>query len=228
MRKAIFKWAAAFAVVTATTAPALACGGLFTPCPPRVHAYVPPCAQQSYGYAAYARQPRPVYQYYRVNQGPVFSGPGKFAPHPTYQETAVSRWSDDAIGYDDGYYDGGPYADPINHYSYAQPLHRGPAIYSYPSRARSSYRHAPHRAARHAHAPQRSYAPRYAVAPRYDAAPRGPSSRYGQQPRRDVVARPQVIYGQGHPGPAKRAQQESRRRQPQHEREALPPPRRER
>ena len=29
-------------------------------------------------------------QYYYVNQGPTYTGPGNFAPHPTYQETSVS------------------------------------------------------------------------------------------------------------------------------------------
>ena len=27
-----------------------------------------------------------------VNQGPTYSGPGNFAPHPVYQETAISTW----------------------------------------------------------------------------------------------------------------------------------------
>jgi hypothetical protein len=34
----------------------------------------------------------PAPQYYYVNQGPTYSGPGNFAPYPTYQESAVSGW----------------------------------------------------------------------------------------------------------------------------------------
>jgi hypothetical protein len=30
-----------------------------------------------------------VHQYYYVNQGPTYSGPGNFAPYPTYQESAL-------------------------------------------------------------------------------------------------------------------------------------------
>jgi hypothetical protein len=33
--------------------------------------------------------PDPVHQYYDVNQGPTYSGPGNFAPYPTYQESAL-------------------------------------------------------------------------------------------------------------------------------------------
>jgi len=33
--------------------------------------------------------PDPVHQYYYVNQGPTYSGPGNFAPYPTYQESAL-------------------------------------------------------------------------------------------------------------------------------------------
>jgi hypothetical protein len=33
-----------------------------------------------------------VHQYYYVNQGPTYTGPGNFAPYPTYQESAVSGW----------------------------------------------------------------------------------------------------------------------------------------
>ena len=33
-----------------------------------------------------------MHQYYYANQGPTYSGPGDFAPYPTYQESAVSDW----------------------------------------------------------------------------------------------------------------------------------------
>jgi hypothetical protein len=58
---------------------------------------LPPAPAYSYSdcYAgcggwAYERLPDPVHQYYYVNQGPTYSGPGNFAPYPTYQESAVS------------------------------------------------------------------------------------------------------------------------------------------
>ena len=43
-----------------------------------------------YGYGCcgwvHERLPDPVQQYYYVNQGPTYSGPGNWAPVPTYQE----------------------------------------------------------------------------------------------------------------------------------------------
>ena len=88
---------AAIAVVTASAVPALACGG-YSPCDtPQV--YVSPAP--TYGYSGcttgcggwgYERLPDPVHQYYYVNQGPTYTGPGNFAPYPTYQESAVSGW----------------------------------------------------------------------------------------------------------------------------------------
>ena len=38
---------------------------------------------------AHERLPDPVQQYYYVNQGPTYTGPGNFAPYPTYQEGGV-------------------------------------------------------------------------------------------------------------------------------------------
>jgi hypothetical protein len=48
-----------------------------------------------YGYGGYGgwaseRLPDPVHQYYYVNQGPTYSGPGNYAPRPVYQESSVS------------------------------------------------------------------------------------------------------------------------------------------
>jgi hypothetical protein len=34
----------------------------------------------------------PTTQYYYVNQGPTYSGPGMFAPYPTYQESALGTY----------------------------------------------------------------------------------------------------------------------------------------
>ena len=103
MRQTISGLVAAIVVVTASAAPAMACGLFGSSCSPCGWAYVSPCAQ---GYWAHERLPDPVQQYhhpshrvqqyYYVNQGPTFTGPGAFAPYPTYQE---------------GYYDRGRYAN---------------------------------------------------------------------------------------------------------------------
>jgi hypothetical protein len=111
MRQTISGLVAAIAVVTASAVPAMACGGgLFGgACSPCGWAYVSPCAQAyvpTYGYSgcyggcwAHERLPDPARQYYLsdrlpqyyyVNQGPTYTGPGDFAPYPMYQEGAVS------------------------------------------------------------------------------------------------------------------------------------------
>jgi len=175
MRNTIAKLIAAIAVVTASAAPAMACGGgLFDGgCSPCGQAYASPCEQSyqpGYGYAgvaAYERLPDPTpSRYYYANQGPSFSGPGQFAPYPTYQETAISG----PRGYyrpNYGYYDGGPYGNATNHYSYAQPAYRSPVVYSFQQRqsyrVRPSYRYGyrMHPRARYGYS-HRGYAPRYA------------------------------------------------------------------
>jgi len=92
MRQTISGLVAAIAVMTA--APAYACGGWYgggcAPC-----AYVSPCG------AAYERLPDPEVQYhsaplaqpqyYYVDQGPTYTGPGNFAPYPVYRESGVSQ-----------------------------------------------------------------------------------------------------------------------------------------
>jgi hypothetical protein len=96
MRRTISGLVAAIAVMTASVAPATACGGLFqgygTPC---VQSYVPVqlysgCNAGCGGWA-YERLPDPVQQYYYVDQGPTYTGPGNFAPYPTYREGAYHR-----------------------------------------------------------------------------------------------------------------------------------------
>lgn len=206
MRRLISGVVAAMAVATAGASPAMACGGgLFqSSCSPCGGvAYVSPCGgyggygyNGGYGYgggyaysggyasvAAYQMLPRPTAQYYYVNQGPVYSGAGNYAPYPTYQETAVSGWR----GYDRGYqvgYDGGPYGNATTHYSDVG--YGGPAVYSY--RHRPSYRPWRPRASYYGH-PRPSY--RYGVRPqvRYGYAPRYGISRhqyggYGHRPLR--------------------------------------------
>ena len=41
---------------------------------------------------AYERLPDPVHQYYYVNQGPTYTGPGNFAPYQGYEEGALPGW----------------------------------------------------------------------------------------------------------------------------------------
>jgi hypothetical protein len=109
MRYMISGLVAAVAVMAA--APAMACGyGLCSPCGA---AYVSPCAAPvyaapvvSYSYTNYGgcyggcgwvteRLPDPLQQYYYVNQGPTYTGPGNWAPAPVYREGA---------GYGSSYY----------------------------------------------------------------------------------------------------------------------------
>lgn len=112
MRQMIKGLLAALAVTTAGVAPAAACGygGCCT-------GYVNPCAQTyaptySYSYNpcgtcgtswGYERLAEPTTQYYYVNQGPTYSGPGAFAPYQSYQEEALPTES---------------YERPYHHYGY--------------------------------------------------------------------------------------------------------------
>jgi hypothetical protein len=166
MRQTIKGLVAAIAVVTASAVPALACGGgLFTSCSPcGQEEYVSPCAAPVYvapapAYGcdtgcgwAHERLPDPVHQYYYVNQGPTYSGPGDFAPVPTYQEDAVSGWS----GYRHHRY----------HYGYGVGV-EGPPMYGY--RSHPHFR-SWHHGYRYGYAP-RGYAPHF-YGPRH-------SMRYG-------------------------------------------------
>lgn len=191
MRNMISRLMVAAALVAASAAPAMACDGLFNSgCSPCGQAYLSPCAGAGYGggygygyagVASYERLPDPS-RYYYANQGPTFSGPGNYAPVPTYQETALSG----PRGYDRpnyGYYDGGPYGNAINHTSWAQPAYRGPAVYSYPPRMRASYRHG------------------YRMAPRYGYASRGYAPRYGYHAHRRHFAGPRVMYAPRYAAP---------------------------
>ena len=112
MRQTISGLVAAIAVVPASAVPAMACGGgLFqSSCSPCGQAYVEPCAQVyappvysgcntgcgGWGYERLADPDQQYYaapvqhQYYYVNQGPTYSGPGAFAPVPTYRENGYA------------------------------------------------------------------------------------------------------------------------------------------
>jgi hypothetical protein len=101
MRQIISAVVAAIAVMTMSAAPAMACGGSYWGSVPCVRSYVPIGYYGCYGRCgggAFELLPDPVEQYhsavpvpqyYYVNQGPTFTGPGNFAPYPTYQEGGV-------------------------------------------------------------------------------------------------------------------------------------------
>ncbi len=103
MRQTISALVAAIAVMAGSAAPAQACyAGACAPPP----VYVAPVAAYGYWGCGYdcgwphQRLPDPelqygdwghprLQQYYYVNQGPTFTGPGNFAPSPTYREGRV-------------------------------------------------------------------------------------------------------------------------------------------
>ncbi len=102
MPRTISGLAAAVAVfMTAGAAPAMACAdGLFWGCLPC--AYAAPCAPAPVdiapvvtgcdtGCGRWARQrlPDPVHQYYYVDPGPTYTGPGNWAPRSFYEEDAL-------------------------------------------------------------------------------------------------------------------------------------------
>ena len=173
MRQTITGVVAAMAVLAASAVPALACGGqsYVSPCgEPQV--YVAPtqtyssCDSGCGGWARHERLAEPTTQYYYANQGPTYSGPGAYAPYPTYREDTVSGWS----GY--GYrphryrYDGG-----YRGYSHYRP-HRD---YGYSARPSLRYGYAP----RHGYGP-RFYAPHRSM--RY-GMPMGMPRAYGYHER---------------------------------------------
>jgi hypothetical protein len=93
MRHLIKGLIAAAAVMA--SAPAMACG--YSPCAAPV--YTAPVAYGcgSCGGWVHERLPDPEQQYYWVNQGPTYTGPGNWAPRPVYREGTIS-------GYGHGYH----------------------------------------------------------------------------------------------------------------------------
>jgi hypothetical protein len=154
MRQTISGLVAAIAVMTAGAAPAFACG--FTSCSPyaQAYTYAPPVVGTGcntgcggWGYDSYQRLAEPdtqyypttsyypTRQYYYVNQGPTYSGPGMFAPYPTYQENAVGAYErapsyygyhrPHRYGYGPRHYGHGPRYGYFHHrYRYGYPLRR--------------------------------------------------------------------------------------------------------
>ncbi len=166
MRQMISGLVGAAAVMVVGAAPAMACGfGGCSPC----GGYVSPCAPiaaPTYSYGGcntgcggwgFERLAEPSTQYYYVNQGPTYTGPGAFAPYPTYQEDAV-------VTYGDGY---GYGAAAVGAYPYHHPYYR-PYRYGYGPR----YRYLPR--VHYGYGPRYGYVHRYAP---YHYGPR-PLRRY--------------------------------------------------
>jgi hypothetical protein len=175
MRQTISGLIAAAALMAASAAPAMACGWGF-PCGP---AYVPAVpvysgcgvcggwgfdrlADPAVEYGRYSTVPP---QYYYVNQGPTYTGPGAFAPYPTYQE-GVPGWA--GYGYSPYPYGYGDSASPY----YGGAVHvSGPVVYRYHGHAwhaqhgyghwrhgiRYGYHGAPHRYSYRYHTMHRHY-----------------------------------------------------------------------
>ena len=136
MRQTIAAAAAALAL-TVTAAPAMAC---YNSCAQGFNFGVTGGYGYDYGTTSYAHShrehlpdptgPWSYYgpQYYYVNQGPIYTGPGNVAPVPTYQERAVSGWYAYSQPYYYGY-TGGPYGNATSHYYDGVRIQR-PGIYS--------------------------------------------------------------------------------------------------
>lgn len=160
MRQMISGFVAALAVVAAGTAPAMACG--FGPCEQTyvpIHTPAYGCASTCNTGWAYERLAEPATQYYFVNQGPTYTGPGAFAPVPTYHEDALPGWNAYAKPYYYGYH-GGHYA---SQYGYRAGLEEA-AVTSY-----RWHRHHPWHARHHGtrYMPYHSYYHGHPVLRRY-------------------------------------------------------------
>jgi len=133
LRQMISGMVAALAVVATGVAPAKACG--FSPCE---QAYVPIASYSGCatgcdtGGWGFERLAEPTTQYYYVNQGPTFTGPGAFAPYPTYQDSGVysHRWHRHhprffpRYGYAPRVHHGMRYGYMPHHYYYGHPVLR--------------------------------------------------------------------------------------------------------
>lgn len=178
---------AAMIAVAVSAAPAMAC---YSPCAGNgLFGAVTGGDAYSYGgyygaaYAGGRYVQHPRYhgpQYYFVNRGPTYTGPGVVAPAPTYQERAVSGWTSYSRPYYYGY-QGGPYANATSHYYDGARL-QGPALYTY--RWRRAHRHH-HRMHQHHH-PRTQYYYTSRPGVRHGHAAHGPQavgSRYVQSQR---------------------------------------------
>jgi len=65
-----------------------------------------------------------VYQYYYVNQGPTYTGPGNWAPHPTYHEDAIPGYYHPHHHYRRWHHTGYYHAPRMGYHYGHQPLRR--------------------------------------------------------------------------------------------------------
>jgi hypothetical protein len=114
------------------------------------------------GYVA-ERLPDPTGpQYYYVNQGPLYTGPGDVAPAPTYQERTVTGWQ--------GYEEEAPAVYTMPRRYHYRPYRVGP-VYHYARRPAYRYGYHARPPVRYGYAP-RFYGPRpYMHGPRVRYAP---------------------------------------------------------
>jgi hypothetical protein len=207
MRQTMVGLAAALALAV-SAAPAAACGYLGCSSPSWNYNYsgfygnysapVAPCLSAcgryaatygagawGYGHLPYPAQPYATLpQYYYVNQGPTYSGPGLLAPAPTYQERAVSGWygyGPTGYGTTNYSYSGGPYGNATTHYYDGMPATGYSGYQSYSDLPRTyqdeedvpAYRPYVARPMYHYARPyRRMIAPRYYPSVRYGYAPR--------------------------------------------------------
>jgi hypothetical protein len=163
MRQTLFAGlAAAAALVTLSAAPAMACGGyVASGCSPCGYVAPSPCGGAAYGgyygygVPEYERLPDPSPQYFYVDQGPTYSGPGMFAPRPYYREATATRWN----GY--GY----------RHAYHHRQVHGWNGHHRFYGAARPNFRYG--------HAARQSYGPRYGA---HRMAPRGYGPHKGHHP----------------------------------------------
>ncbi|WP_024517118.1 hypothetical protein [Bradyrhizobium sp. Tv2a-2] len=138
MRQTLTGMMAAVGLMTVGAAPAMACGwggccGLYSPCaqtyataytyaPAYTYGYSGCGGCGNFGYAGWGfeRLAAPTTQYYYVNQGPTYTGPGAFAPYPVYEENAVPVEHPARYGYYEG---AGVAAPPVYGYRYGYARH---------------------------------------------------------------------------------------------------------
>ena len=123
MRQILKGLVAAVAVMVA--APAMACG--YTSCAQPV--YVAPVAAYAgcnpCGGWVRERLPDPEQQYYYVNQGPTYTGPGNWAPRPVYREGAISGYG---YGYNRPYHHRAHRYYHRHHHGYAARYYHGQRV----------------------------------------------------------------------------------------------------
>ena len=122
MRQILKGLIAAVAVMAA--APAMACG--YAPC--AQPAYVAPVVGygcNTCGGWVHERLPDPEQQYYYVNQGPTYTGPGNWAPRRVYREGAISGYG---YGYNRPYHHRAHRYYHRHHHGYAARYYHGQRV----------------------------------------------------------------------------------------------------